>query len=859
MRSPIGRRQPADVSGITRNTVGNATVLSTDDRMSEEARTLAFAVRPDDDNDVLVLDLQGEQPLGIWESVAAAVGRRGRRGIRLVVCGQHPEMARLAGQWLSDRLGRPVLAPYGELVRAKSGQLFVHAGQSSGWVRHLPGRVPRWEAKRFPRPVWDDASTEPLRTGAAGIAEPLPAGVWLRDSHDAADVADHWRWLVASMPCLPDRMSVLLGCPGRPPLSLDDIARFWRTLSGETRSRVRFVGYGPVQQPHGEALGQVLADLLGEPVACFAGLPLGDATALELYTVTPGGGLGWRTYAMELGYQPRAESQAAPPRLMSWWSPLVLGEPTEPRVYWYAPDAVVEVVQAGLWVRPIEVPPGAERIRTAMARPDFPAFIFDDSAGERSDRMRTLAGDVLARMDPATRGTAVVVAASAAVAWLTERPADDRTTGIDVAARWSAVVPLPGPAGRTAAEEPTAVVATEDPTTLLRMPAAQPIPDHPAPVEPPEPFAPAGLPSIAAPADLPAIAALSALAAPADVSALAPPAEPPAMTAAPEVSALAPPAEPPAMTAPAELPAMTAPAELPAMTTPPEPPAGTAPVAAPGPVDVGVRRQAAPVPAAAGVVRDKDLSDERAWLRRTLSREFDAVSSSVARVLSELPGLQTAEAGERDDIVVDAVALRLFLSPQGATIDAGLRAAAKGPHVPLARCAAAGLARMPSHRGPAVIPASPVAAQWDLLRDAKLFTEWGFLSALAEPSADLTGDTDVLVWSMTGRRTRALEPAEGADRVVFAPGTSFVVLEAEEPRDGARGRVLMRELSAQEIGADGRVGRDRAFLDEVAGGALRRRAEDWAGREPSGRVGAAAAGRVGALPGMLSDAEGKRS
>lgn len=897
MRSPLGRRVPADTAGIVRSTVGNAIVLSTADAMSEQARDLAFAVRPDDQNDVLVLDLPGEQPIGIWESVAGVVGRRwGSRGLRLLVCGQRRETAALAGQWLSDRLGRAVLAPHGDVVLGKAGQLFVHATDGSGWVRHRPGKPPRWEAKRFPRPAWDAAAVDAVTTSAAGIAEPLPGGVWIHTVREDGEVGDHRRRLVGSMPYLPELMPVVLGCPGLAPLSLDDIARFWRGLSDEARQRVRFAQYGPVQHPRGTALGQMLADLLGEPVVFFTGIPLGDDGDLELYTVTGSGGLGWRTFALELGYQPRSGAQASPPRLLSWRAPQVLGEAIEPRVYWYATDAVVEIVQSGLWIRAVDPPRGADRVRAAVASADSPAFIYDDSSSAWAGRMRALAEDVVARLDPATRNVGRLLPASTAVA---------RAALVDEAAgvvSGSEEVR----AGGLIQDEPTAVILLADIARGSLAPeVAAPMPFAPSPFAPSpfalSPFAPSpeeptgvvlaaelGQPTVLLEeaeeretADVRGTAGSQEIAGSPGAADSSETVDPAGEFAAGEFAAghVAEPSSDDAGLV-AAMPAAAPPAaemsfvitspvpsgigsQVRVGASPPRPAeeesqaAGTPPPAV-EPASTGVRRQPTPGPAAAAVLRGRSLADERAWLRRTLSREFDAVSSSVSRVLSELPGLQGTDAAEREEILVDAVAVRLLLSPRGATIDAGLRSAAKGAHVPLARCAAAGLSRLPSHRGPTIIPASPVAAEWALLRSARLLTDWGFLSALAEPSDDLTGDTDVLVWSMTGRRTRSLEPSGGADRVVFLPGTSFLVLELAEPQAGTRGRMLLRELSADEIDEDGRVSGDRAFLDEVAGNSLRRKAEDWAGREPSGRVGEVAAGRIGALPG-LAPGEGARS
>jgi hypothetical protein len=231
-----------------------------------------------------------------------------------------------------------------------------------------------------------------------------------------------------------------------------------------------------------------------------------------------------------------------------------------------------------------------------------------------------------------------------------------------------------------------------------------------------------------------------------------------------------------------------------------------------------------------------------------------ALSTAVSRMLSQHPGLKRVADTDPDEVLTDSVAVRLYLSPSGSAIDAGLRSARKGPHVPFARCVVAGLVRLPSHRGATVYAASPSVEQWRLLTERKLVTEWGFLNALTEPSPAQTGNVDVLIWAMTARRTNLLEPdgAEHADnRVLFVPGTSFKVLEAVAPRPNSRGRLFMRELAANEIDASGQVAEDRRSLDDLAVASLRRCAERWAEAAPSSALGEAAVARFGALPGLL--------
>jgi hypothetical protein len=221
--------------------------------------------------------------------------------------------------------------------------------------------------------------------------------------------------------------------------------------------------------------------------------------------------------------------------------------------------------------------------------------------------------------------------------------------------------------------------------------------------------------------------------------------------------------------------------------------------------------------------------------------------------MSEHPGLQGSGAISAADILADSVAVRLYLSGRGAGIDAGLRSGAAGPHVPFARCAVAGLSRLPSFRGTTVYRTSPDAAEWSQYQDRRLVTDWSFVNVLTGPCESQQGDTDVLVWSMTARRTAVLEP-EGdervEDRALFLPGTHFKVLELRQPSGDDRGAILMREIGANEIGTDGRVAADRVSLDELAVTSLRRSIERWAGAEPRRRIGAGSTGRFGTLPGL---------
>ncbi|MFR9727738.1 hypothetical protein ACL03H_00815 [Saccharopolyspora sp. MS10] len=896
---PLARRRRGTTDlALTRQVVGNALVVHPERRMTAEAQSMAMSVAADPEHEMVVLDLPVGVPVSAWDSVAELLPRH-RRGLRLILGGRSREATALTGQWLSERLGRTVVAPDGAIFRGAGGTLFVDSGKGSGWVRFRPGRAPEWEAKRYPRPAWDEGITNAWPTSSTGMADPIPGGVWIHSAARGGPSGEHWSRLVTGMPCQPEVLTVVLGCPGEPPLSLDDVTRFWRGLDERVRPQVRFVRYGPVHLPRGESLGQALADLLDSRVVCYPGMPIGSPSSPDLYTVCPDGGLGWQSFARELGYTPRTDpAHRSTPALLSHRAPVPGAEQVAPAVYWYTPDAVLEVVQSGLWVRPPEDAQNAAAVRAEPARPEENLLAFDAGDEKRADRMRRLAQDVLARLDPATRVRARLVPATEVSREVLRiaGPAGGQLVAPAGASR--AASPMSEAESVTdtvrfapVRDEPEAEVATPPVTEAPAPPA--PAPETPTPADPTAANTPVGPPA-AGPVASPPAAATEAPEPPRPVairlensampSVEEPPAPPARETAAP--GATAPETEPPpagpakpeaSRPEPPESPVPPAPErESPAPEAVPEPvsraetpnpgpvpESESAPQAAPEPEVAGraapvetaePRLQPTPDPAASALVAGHGLAEERAWLRRTLSADFDAMAHSTSRILSEHPGFQASESRSTTDVLADAVAVRLHLAERGAAVDRSLRSAVNGPHVPFARCVVSGLSRLPSHRGATVFAASPTSAQWELYRRRRLLTDWSFLHSLTEPSADQVGEVDVLVWSMTARRTKLLETG-GDDvvdnRVVFVPGTSFKVLELAEPgSDGARGRILLRELAESEVDDEGRVDA-REALDELATSSLLRCVERWAAAPPRGAVGESARARFGALPGLV--------
>ena len=262
--------------------------------------------------------------------------------------------------------------------------------------------------------------------------------------------------------------------------------------------------------------------------------------------------------------------------------------------------------------------------------------------------------------------------------------------------------------------------------------------------------------------------------------------------------------------------------------------------------------QPVPAPDACAVPPERGIEQERTWLRRTLKEQYDSAANHVARVLSESPGLRGGSKQSADDVVTDLVAVRLYLSGGTDRIDSAVRGATVGPHVPLARCVASGLRRLPSYRGATLLRTTLSEAEWQWYGKRRLVTEWAFCSALTAAHPEMAGDVDVLIWSMTARRTALLDPTV-PDRVLYLPGTSFKVLGV---RDEERRVLLLRELTGPEIGADGSVDIRRLPLDDLAMAGLEQAGTEWRDAKPVARLPATALGSLRNPPGLIVTGRG---
>ncbi|MCS0603755.1 hypothetical protein NX794_21415, partial [Streptomyces sp. LP11] len=259
--------------------VGDALLIHPKGRFDERAAAFAEGITGDPGHTLVVVDLPAGALATEWEAVAKLLSSSRYGSPRLVFGRGTGDDVRTAGRLIATRLGREVLAPDGDLIPTRSGQLFVPGDDGAAWLRFRPGRDAEPVGQRFPKPHWEFSA--PARTRPAGthsVAQPVPAGVWLRRT-DGDPPAGRYRRAMETLPIDADLYLVALGSPGTPPLALADVARFWDTVLPGARSAVRFLLYGALDTPADRAPGQALADALGHRTVLYGGPVPGETGA----------------------------------------------------------------------------------------------------------------------------------------------------------------------------------------------------------------------------------------------------------------------------------------------------------------------------------------------------------------------------------------------------------------------------------------------------------------------------------------------------------------------------------------------------------------------------------------------------
>lgn len=470
---------------------GDALLIQPKGRTDQAAWRFARALARDEQHTVVVVDVPGVAPDTAADALAHALADT-EGSLRLVFGGGTSAEIRAAGQRIAEALGTVVVVPDGEVLPTAGGGLYIPGGHGSGWLRLRPGRPSEHDSMGFPKPRWQFSMMDrPWAASPYAVVEPLPCGVWVRGAlPESAD--DNRRWLFGSLAADPDVMTVVLGCPGGPAVPLADVVRFWETVMPSARSRIRFVHFGPVALPQeGEALGQQLADALEHQVVLYTGMSMsedgraeGDGVTAVPSGVLPSGAApdgADRTasragFVRELLYSPRGTEDAPPPALVGVREPLPGFRPVAPGVYEYAFDAVLEVVQSGLWMRPQTEPADGDDVRRIPAAPGERLFLYHRGSPDVAARMQALAEDALWRLGADARGEFAL------------RPADD--PAVDTGVWYAEPVAVPDPhEAVTAAIPPMTRPAGTAPWAPAPAPAAEdvPAPESAAPAAPARP------------------------------------------------------------------------------------------------------------------------------------------------------------------------------------------------------------------------------------------------------------------------------------------------------------------------------------------------------------------------------------
>jgi len=272
---------------------------------------------------------------------------------------------------LAARIGREVLVPDGPVLLHPGGSLYVtHPdGPQWGagrWLRYRPGSSPVALGAHYPEPRWIEHAHRTMAT-AGRIAHgevlgiPVPAGWMLRRIGSSAErppgdlsfsvpVNDHWS-------------TVLLGCGDELAPDTDQVAGWLENLPADLRSRVALTARGAGPDRDGRSWPWTVSRALGERIAVWTGVPLADdAGAVRVTICSAAGTPAWCPPAGLVLVSPDGRCDVVAWQLASGTdlppcAPDAEGRPvTRLRDGW-----VSEIVPAGLWVRPQDLPASPAR------------------------------------------------------------------------------------------------------------------------------------------------------------------------------------------------------------------------------------------------------------------------------------------------------------------------------------------------------------------------------------------------------------------------------------------------------------------------------------------------------------------
>jgi hypothetical protein len=364
---PVGRHVPIPTPGqepgrLRIDEVGRCLVVSA----GRISRRGAWAARmlPAEESRVTVIAPDAvatrmpELAERLWRWVPGA-----SESVRLVMAGaaatdgEHPSPA----QQLSELLGVEVIAPDGRPLAVPGGSLFVTGtGRDGGaWVRLRPGRPARRDGRRYPAPEWEPDLAGFVDPGIAGVdVEEVPAGLWVRWA-GTAGASD----LGFAVPVHRATMALLVSRAGDPPLRNADLRRVAQALPVALWDRLAVVPYGD-EPVAGARLGAVVSVAANRVVPVRTGLPLcRQGGGIQVVAVGPDGEPAWSPFAHTLAWPPHGGS-----RLLGWTPPASRLLPVGPGQLQLNERWLVEVIEAGLWLREVDRCDGAAVVRRLPLR-----------------------------------------------------------------------------------------------------------------------------------------------------------------------------------------------------------------------------------------------------------------------------------------------------------------------------------------------------------------------------------------------------------------------------------------------------------------------------------------------------------
>lgn len=740
---PVPQRTP-----FAANFVGATLVVSAPDGPGQAASGLARTLPVDRGRTVVVVDFPGGDQSTFWPHVVTALSGRGP--IRLAVSHAGTMRPTAPAQWLAEQLQAEVVAPDGVLTTVP-GAAFVVGTQGYGsWVRFQPNASPMPFGRRFPVPQWEAMDpNSPWPTGEIGISEPIPAGLWLRAQQPPFDPAAQDSRPIVALPCRENVLTVVVGGPGQLAIPTDEVCRLLTALPQAARSRVRLVPYGI-----DTALGQLVADQLGEPIAMFTGLPVGNLRTggPAVIAVDPRGQQTWRPFVTEVQCSPHESV----PVVSGYRAPVPGLAEASPGVFSLGDGVVLEVVPSGLWVREHDEPYNASEVRSQPVDPEWARLTVGTPGRTTPGAVAVHGAALVERLEPEVRKLLRVVFCDAKVS-----------------------APPPPP------------------------PPPAPVPQHAAPAhaasdssgsQPTFGTQTTGSPAAVAAALGAAAQALSSRDSSGNGTGFftaVTPAEPePAYTAIP-------PSETATVTVSAQVLADAEEAAFPSN----DPDAAAVRFRVDGPLPMQPLASWE-LPAQSNGERETILPDhsssdlERDAVRRALGERYGVHAATVCRLLAQRPDAEEDPAAF-EAMVTDLTALLACVSQDEEMVVDTLRMGRLGRLRPYVACIVSGLNRLPLHSGVAAVWGQSGPTGPRRYRSGDVLVEHGLLDAIANPAQRVEGATEYLLWSVTGRRVEVADRVAVAteERVVFPPGTAFRVLAVAEAEGDHPQQVLLQEMA----------------------------------------------------------------